>query len=345
MTLTVTKSESNDTVVITNDDDTNTPDTAEFDLIVGVNTLTVTVTAQGGTAKAYTVTLTRTPQTAPDAPTGLMATANGTSDINLEWTEPAYDGANAISGYKIQHSPDGNSPWTNLTGNTGNADTEYSDTGLDPRTTRHYRVFTINSIGTGPKSNIANATTDASSPASPSNGRERHPEQRRSISKMDSRERRNGLQGTVEVRRPELQRRPGSLNHFRLYKQLHHQRPEQRHAVPCTSHRHQDGRERRTTIAGDVRHTITHPTVSQLRTRLVHRLGERRHRDSNGRTERAGSRRRHDPAQGSTPQWRNQRRLLGSTQETDIRRREHDTLVHRHGGRRLRERRRRKDRD
>ena len=162
VTLTVTKSESYDTVVITNDDDTSTPDTAEFSLIVGVNTLTVTVTAQGGTAKAYTVTLTRAPQTAPDAPTGLMATANGTSDINLEWTEPAYDGANAISGYKIQHSPAGNSPWTNLTGNTGNADTEYSDTGLDPRTTRHYRVFAINSIGTGPKSNIANATTDAS---------------------------------------------------------------------------------------------------------------------------------------------------------------------------------------
>ena len=45
---------------------------------------------------------------------------------------------------------------------TGNTDTAYPDTGLDPRTTRHYRVFAINSIGTGPKSNIANATTDAS---------------------------------------------------------------------------------------------------------------------------------------------------------------------------------------
>ena len=178
VTLSVTSNNDNATVLIAGDDDASTSNEAEIALNVGSNTLIITVTAEDTTTVTYTVTLTRTPQTAPDAPTGLMATANGTSDISLEWTEPAYDGANAISGYKIQHSPNGNSDWTVLMADTGSADTTYSDAGLDPRTTRHYRVFAINSIGTGPKSNIANATTDARPPpaqvtgvnVTPSNG-------------------------------------------------------------------------------------------------------------------------------------------------------------------------------
>ena len=93
VTVTATKNHTNATVVIANDDDTNTAYTADLTISVGVNTLTVLVTAENTTTtKTYTVTLRRAPQTAPDAPTGLMATANGTSDINLEWTEPAYNG-------------------------------------------------------------------------------------------------------------------------------------------------------------------------------------------------------------------------------------------------------------
>ena len=80
------------------------------------------------------------------------------------------------------------------------------------------------------------------------------------------------------------------------------------------------------------------PTVS-FRTGLVHRRGERRHRESNGRDKRP--RISHNPAQGSTPRWGDHRGLFRSTQETDIRGRKHDTLVHRNSGRRLRERRQR----
>ena len=99
---------------------------------------------------------------APSPPRGLTANADGSSQIDLEWTAPAQDGGEAISGYKIQSSPNGISNWTNLVSNTGNAAVTYSDTGLSPENTRHYRVFAINSIGTGPASNVANATTTVS---------------------------------------------------------------------------------------------------------------------------------------------------------------------------------------
>ena len=67
-----------------------------------------------------------------------MATANGPSEIILSWHAPANTGRASISGYRIQHSPDGNSNWTNLASNTGNSETEYSDTGLNSSSTRYY---------------------------------------------------------------------------------------------------------------------------------------------------------------------------------------------------------------
>ena len=60
VTLTATKNDSNATVVIASDDNTGTPGVAELDLIVGSNTLTLTVTAQDGTTeREYTITVTR----------------------------------------------------------------------------------------------------------------------------------------------------------------------------------------------------------------------------------------------------------------------------------------------
>ena len=49
----------------------------------------------------------------PGAPTGLTATASGTTTINLSWTA-ASDGGAAITGYKIEVSPNGTSNWTDL---------------------------------------------------------------------------------------------------------------------------------------------------------------------------------------------------------------------------------------
>ena len=60
VTLTATKSDSNATVVITNDDNASTPNTANLDLIVGSNTLAITVTAMDTTTTlTYTITVTR----------------------------------------------------------------------------------------------------------------------------------------------------------------------------------------------------------------------------------------------------------------------------------------------
>ena len=98
--------------------------------------------------------------TVPGAPTGLTATASGTTTIDLSWTAPGDNGGSAITGYRIEVSPNGASSWTNRVADTGTTATTYSHTGLDAGTTRHYRVSAINSVGTGAASSTDNATTD-----------------------------------------------------------------------------------------------------------------------------------------------------------------------------------------
>ena len=95
----------------------------------------------------------------PGAPTGLSATASGTTAINLSWSAPASTGGSAITGYKIEVSSDGGSSWSDLVANTSNTTTTYAHTGLAAGATRHYRVSAINTNGTGVPSNVANATT------------------------------------------------------------------------------------------------------------------------------------------------------------------------------------------
>ena len=111
--------------------------------------------------------------TAPGAPTSLSATAGGQTSISLTWTAPTNTGGAAITGYKIEVSPNGTSSWSNLEANTGSPTTRYTHSGLTAGTTRHYRVSAINSANlTGSASNIVSATTDAATapgaPTSPS---------------------------------------------------------------------------------------------------------------------------------------------------------------------------------
>ena len=104
---------------------------------------------------------------APDPPTGLTATAQGTDRINLSWTAPDDDGNSAITGYKIEYSDDAGANWDDLVADTDNTSTTYADTGLDPATTRHYRVSAINGVGTGEPSDTDSATTDGDVPGRP----------------------------------------------------------------------------------------------------------------------------------------------------------------------------------
>ena len=97
--------------------------------------------------------------TAPGAPTGLTATADGTTEIDLSWTAPSSDGGAAISGYRIEVSTDAGTTWSNLVADTGSTATTYSQAGFSAGDTRYYRVSAINSAGTGAASNVASAST------------------------------------------------------------------------------------------------------------------------------------------------------------------------------------------
>ena len=88
----------------------------------------------------------------PDAPTGVSAVADGSSRINLVWTAPSNEGDSPITEYKVEYSTNGNLPWVELA--TTTTATAYTHTGLDPMTTRHYRVSAVNSIGRGPTSSL-----------------------------------------------------------------------------------------------------------------------------------------------------------------------------------------------
>lgn len=125
------------------------------------------INANGEGPASNTASATTTAASPPDPPRNLRATAPNSSQINLTWDEPADDNGAAVTGYYIEVSADGGSSWTDLVANTGSAATDYPHTGLDPATTRHYRVSAINSAGTGNPSNVASATTPANRPGRP----------------------------------------------------------------------------------------------------------------------------------------------------------------------------------
>ena len=92
--------------------------------------------------------------TVPDAPLELRASQDVGRRIDLSWSTPADDGGAYITGYRIEVSGDG-SNWSDLVTNTETSTTTYTHTGLRGVDTRHYRVYAINSAGTGPASDVA----------------------------------------------------------------------------------------------------------------------------------------------------------------------------------------------
>ena len=97
----------------------------------------------------------------PAAPGGLAASASSSSQINLTWV----DNSTNETGFSIERSADGSnfSPLTSVAANVSS----YSDTGLSPSTTYHYRVFATNASGSSTASNTASATTQAPPPTPP----------------------------------------------------------------------------------------------------------------------------------------------------------------------------------
>ncbi len=106
--------------------------------------------------------------TAPAAPTGLTATADGPSVIHLRWTAPSNTGNAAITGYRIESFWLGGGFWIDVTRNTQSTATTYMHTGLTANTKLYYRVSAINTAGTGGASSSVSATTTAATaPAAP----------------------------------------------------------------------------------------------------------------------------------------------------------------------------------
>ena len=93
----------------------------------------------------------------PDAPTGLLATAVSSSQINLVWAGPSNNGGSSITGYNIEEKI-GSGSYSVIVSNTGNTNTLYSRTGLTAGTTYTYRVSAINLVGTSTVSNESSAT-------------------------------------------------------------------------------------------------------------------------------------------------------------------------------------------
>ena len=120
-----------------------------------------------GTGPVSNVRHATTEAARPGVPRSLSAEADGTSEIDLAWLAPTDDGGARVTGYFVEVSDDGGATWRDLVANTRNTRTTYSHTGLEPATTRHYRVSAINRIGLGGASRVASATTDATVPDAP----------------------------------------------------------------------------------------------------------------------------------------------------------------------------------
>ena len=146
-------------VTLTYTDPTAGDDAVALQDVLGNETPTFTTGLHGVPAVINNSTITVLTTTAPGAPTGLTATASGTTAINLSWSAPGSTGGSAITGYRIEVSSDGGSSWTNLVANTSNTTTTYAHTGLTAGTTRHYRVSAINANGAGTPSNVDSATS------------------------------------------------------------------------------------------------------------------------------------------------------------------------------------------
>lgn len=90
----------------------------------------------------------------PAAPSGLNATAQGTSQISLTWTDNASD----ESGFRIERKS-GGGDFVQVGARTVGVNA-FSDTGLDDNTTYTYRVCAWNALGSSAYSAEASATTE-----------------------------------------------------------------------------------------------------------------------------------------------------------------------------------------
>jgi fibronectin type 3 domain-containing protein len=95
---------------------------------------------------------TQTATTIPGQPGTLSATANGTNEIDLNWSTAA-----GATSYDVKRGPGGSGNFTTDLGSVTN--TSFADTGLNPGDSFDYEVIPSDSTGPGPASNTATGTT------------------------------------------------------------------------------------------------------------------------------------------------------------------------------------------
>ncbi|MET0392927.1 MAG: polysaccharide lyase family 7 protein [Chitinophagaceae bacterium] len=93
--------------------------------------------------------------TPPAAPSGLSATASGTSAINLAWT----DNSATETGFKLERKTGSGGTYTEIAGSIAANTTTYSNTGLTANTTYYYRLRSYNAAGNSSYSSEVSATT------------------------------------------------------------------------------------------------------------------------------------------------------------------------------------------
>ena len=98
----------------------------------------------------------------PAAPTGLSATTNSSTQINLTWA----DASTNETGFQIERSLTTATGFT-LVGTTAANAVSFANTGLTAGTRYFYRVRSINAGGTSAYTAEANATTAVAAPAAP----------------------------------------------------------------------------------------------------------------------------------------------------------------------------------
>jgi hypothetical protein len=100
-----------------------------------------------GTGAWSAQTLPVTPRTVATAPTNLVGTA-GNGQVSLTWTAPSSNGGSAITDYKIQHSSNGGTTWSDFNRIASTA-TSATVTGLTNGKAYVFRVAGVNAAGTG----------------------------------------------------------------------------------------------------------------------------------------------------------------------------------------------------
>ena len=115
------------------------------------------VDSAGSSGPSNQATATTQSCSAPTAPSGLTATAESTSQINLSWT--ASSSSCSVTYNVFRSTTSGFTPSSSNQIASGVTTTSYSDTGLAASTTYYYLVEGTNSGGTSAASNQASATT------------------------------------------------------------------------------------------------------------------------------------------------------------------------------------------